>query len=721
MDKFLLKSSFSPTGDQPSAINQLVANLGAGAKHQTLLGVTGSGKTFTMANVIERVQRPTLVISHNKTLAAQLYQEFKEFFPENAVHYFVSYYDYYQPEAYIPQTDTYIEKDAKINEMIDALRHASTASLLTRRDVIIVASVSCIYGIGDPEEYEKVSMELRVGEKISPKELIKHLTLLQYVRNPIDPRQGHFRVRENTVEVYLPSGEEKLLIEFEKNGITSVKKLFASVRVPARKPERLASVRIFPAKHFVTPPEKLEIAIANIRQELKERYAELKRQGKVLEAARLKQRTEFDLEMLEQTGYVNGIENYSRHLDFRKPGTPPHTLIDYFRYRNPNDTNTPESPEKRSGKFGTFEWNSGHSGRFIHHPETALPQFLTFIDESHVTLPQLRGMYLGDRSRKETLVEYGFRLPSAMDNRPLKFEEFNKKIGQVIYVSATPATYELRLSGRDPNNPNMPELSERTGGNKKFGTFGWNSGRSGRVVEQLIRPTGILDPEIEVRPTKNQIRDVIAEIKKRTAKHERSLVMALTKRLAEDIAEYLADAGIKAEYLHSEIKTLERPGRLAKLRKGEVDVMVGINLLREGLDLPEVSFIAILDADKEGFLRNETTLLQIIGRAARHLQGKVILYADTVTGSMKAAINETNRRRKIQEEYNCAHGISPRQIRKEIRKSLLEETKKEDEFPVPEGPAKEIVKSLEREMKKAVKELNFELAARIRDQIRKYR
>lgn len=644
--KFKLVSSYTPTGDQPSAIKQLATNLDAGIRHQTLLGVTGSGKTFTMANVIEKVQRPTLVISHNKTLAAQLYQEFKEFFPENAVHYFVSYYDYYQPEAYIPQSDTYIEKDAKINEMVDALRHASTASILTRKDVIIVASVSCIYGIGDPEEYEKVSMELKVGERLSQKELTKYLVLLQYVRNPLDPRQGHFRIRENTVEVYLPSGEEIIAIEFSGNKVVSLSERQKTTQSTLRSPR---STKIFPAKHFVTPQGRLGIAMENIKKELRARLGELKKQGKILEAARLKQRTEFDLEMLRSTGYVNGIENYSRHLDFREAGTPPHTLLDYFRYANGEN-------------------------------------FLTVIDESHVTVPQIRGMYFGDRSRKETLVEYGFRLPSAIDNRPLKFEEFNKKVAELVYVSATPAQYEIEQS-------------------------------KSHIVEQLIRPTGILDPEIEIRPTKNQIRDVIEEAKKRITKNERVLVMALTKRLAEDITEYLLEAGIKTEYLHSEIKTLERPERLKKLRTGEVDVLVGINLLREGLDLPEVSFIAILDADKEGFLRNETTLLQIIGRAARHTDGKVILYADTVTGSMKAAINETRRRRKIQEKYNREHNITPAKIEKAIRKSILEEAEKE-EFPLPEGPTGQIIKSLEREMKKAIKNLDFELAAKIRDRIK---
>lgn len=657
---FKLVSKFKPTGDQPAAIEKLVANLNSGASHQTLLGVTGSGKTFTMANVIERVQKPTLVISHNKTLAAQLYQEFKEFFPESAVHYFVSYYDYYQPEVYVPQTDTYIEKDAKINGMIDALRHASTASLLTRRDVIIVASVSCIYGIGDPEEYQKISMELKIGEKLSQKELIKHLVLLQYARNPIDPRQGHFRVRENTVEIYLPSGEEIISVELAGNKIANITAGHSGkIRGNSRK---IREMRVYPAKHFVTPHEKLEIAMENIKKELSGRLAELKKQGKILEAARLKQRTEFDLEMLRSAGYVNGVENYSRHLDFREPGTPPHTLIDYFNYAYGGGSRTSQGS-----------------------PTSKASDWLCFTDESHATIPQLRGMYNGDRSRKQTLIDYGFRLPSAMDNRPLKFEEFNKKVGRIIYVSATPGEYELRMSG---------------------------------IVEQLIRPTGILDPKIEIRPTKNQIQDVIKEIKKRIAKKERSLVMALTKRLAEDIADYLAEAGIKAEYLHSEIKTLDRSQILKNLRIGEHDVIVGINLLREGLDLPEVSFIAILDADKEGFLRNETTLLQIIGRAARHIDGKVILYADNVTGSMGAAINETNRRRKIQEEYNREHGITPKQIEKAIRESLLEELKHNEEIHAPEGPRGEIIKSLEKEMKKAAKEMNFELAVKIRDRIK---
>ncbi|MEK7082414.1 MAG: excinuclease ABC subunit UvrB [Patescibacteria group bacterium] len=662
---FCLKSQYRPTGDQPQAIERLTENLRAGALHQTLLGVTGSGKTFTMAHLIEKIQKPALVISHNKTLAAQLYQEFRDFFPDNAVHYFVSYYDYYQPEAYIPRTDTYIEKDAKINETIDALRHASTASLLTRNDVIIVASVSCIYGVGSPEEYEKVSVRLRIGQRVSPKELLRRLVALQYARNPIDPRQGHFRARENTVEIYLPSGEEIIDVEIEKNAIVSLARRATKTYNLQPTTYNLSSITLFPAKHFVTPQEKLDVAIENIRQELAERLTELKAQGKILEAARLKQRTEYDLETLRSTGFVNGIENYSRHLDFRDPGTPPHTLLDYFRHKHGGD-------------------------------------FLTFIDESHATIPQIRGMYHGDRARKNTLVEYGFRLPSARDNRPLRFDEFDKKVGRVIYASATPAPYELELSKKScppTSNPQLPTSC---------------------IAEQIIRPTGIPDPALEVRPAENQMKDVIAEIRKRAAKGERSLVLALTKRLAEDISEYLADAGIKAEYLHSEIKTLDRPDILRKLRTGEHEALVGINLLREGLDLPEVSFIAILDADKEGFLRNETTLLQIIGRAARHLDGTVILYADTMTGSMRAAISETSRRRKIQEEHNRAHHITPQKIEKAIRESLHEE-KKDGGEALPEGPTKEIVKELERQMKKAAREMDFEGAALLRDRIRKYR
>jgi len=691
---FRLTSKFKPTGDQPQAIEKIVANFRSGAKHQTLLGVTGSGKTFTMANVVAKLGLPTLVISHNKTLAAQLYQEFKEFFPENAVHYFVSYYDYYQPEAYLPRTDTYIEKDAKINDLIDSLRHAATASLLTRDDVLIVASVSCIYGIGDPEEYEKVAIDLKTGAPMTLRELSRSLVLLQYARNNFDPRQGHFRVRENVIEIYLPSAEEKLIVEIDRGKIAKLALQKNAVPADHYPLSAIRSHKLFPAKHFVTPRSKLKLAIANIRQELNEQLVKFKTEDKPLEAERLRERTNFDLEMLEQTGYTNGIENYSRHLSFRPPGSPPFTLIDYYRHR-----------------FGD--------------------RFLTIIDESHVSLPQLRGMYAGDRARKETLAEYGFRLPSALDNRPLKFEEFNNKVNRVLFVSATPAQYELLRSASSCRELVETGESSRGAGlgeNAPAGKFTKRSDSSISpsspcVVEQLIRPTGVLDPNTEVRPTKNQIKDVIAEIRKRIAKSERSLVMALTKRLAEDIAEYLAEAGIKAEYLHSEIKTLDRPDILKKLREGEYEALVGINLLREGLDLPEVSFIAILDADKEGFLRNETTLLQIIGRASRHTGGTVVLYADTVTESMRKAVDETARRRKIQEEYNRAHGITPQKIEKEIRKSLLEELtpKKEEDLFLPAGPTREMILALEREMKRAAKEMNFELAAKIRDRIRKYR
>ncbi|MBI4134603.1 MAG: excinuclease ABC subunit UvrB [Candidatus Sungbacteria bacterium] len=654
--KFKLHAPYEPSGDQPQAIETIIANLNAGVKDQTLLGITGSGKTFSVANVIEQVQRPTLVISHNKTLAAQLYQEFKEYFPENAVHYFVSYYDYYQPEAYIPRTDTYIEKDAKINETIDALRHASTASLLTRRDVVIVASVSCIYGIGDPEEYQNMAVEVKTGQALSPRDLTRKLTILQYVRNPIDPRQGNFRVRENTIEVHLPSGEDIILVEFNGNRVEAIKTRKANLDSRFTIQD---SCLVFPAKHFVTPKRKLLLAIDRIKDELKEQLEEFKKEGKVLEYERLKQRTSFDIEMLKQVGYVAGIENYSRHLAFRGAGEPPYTLLDYFTY---------------------------------HHKD-----FLTVIDESHVTIPQIRGMYHGDQARKQTLVEYGFRLPSALDNRPLRFEEFREKAGQSIHVSATPAEFEKKVS-----------YSPKT--------------KAHYLVEQIIRPTGLLDPKVEIRPTENQIHDLIGELKKRAAKKERSLIIALTKRLAEDVAQYLSEDGLKTTYLHSEIKTLERPDILTDLRRGEYDVLVGVNLLREGLDLPEVSFVGILDADKEGFLRNETTLLQIIGRAARHLDGTAILYADRMTDSMKRATEETNRRRKIQAEYNKAHRITPKQIVKALRASFAEEAKELEEGPLPslmKGPQKRLRESLVREMRKAAKDMNFELAARIRDRIRK--
>ncbi|MDP3779253.1 MAG: excinuclease ABC subunit UvrB [bacterium] len=648
--KFKLTSNYIPTGDQPQAIEKLVAHFNAGAKHQTLLGVTGSGKTFTIANMIQQTQMPTLVISPNKTLAAQLYQEFRDFFPDNAVHYFVSYYDYYQPEAYIPRTDTYIEKDAKINQQIDSLRHASTASVLSRHDCIIVASVSCIYGVGDPEAYDRASLDLSLGQATSRQALAASLVKLQYIRNSLDPRQGHFRARENRIEIYLPSGEEAVDIEIDRGRIIAIER--RRVELGYEGALSLDRMRIFPAKHFVTPQHSIGLAVTNIKNELNERLTQLRAGQKVLEEARIKQRTEFDMEMLQSTGYVNGIENYSRQLEFREPGSPPHTLIDYFRHA-----------------YGE--------------------NFLTVIDESHVTIPQIRGMYFGDKSRKQVLVDYGFRLPSAMDNRPLTFDEFSKKVPTLTYVSATPAPYELQKS--------VPH-----------------------VVEQIIRPTGIVDPNIEIRPTQNQVKDVMEEIKKRIAKKERSLVMALTKRLAEDISVYLKEAGINAEYLHSEVKTMERTKLLNQLRAGDHDVLVGINLLREGIDLPEVSFIAILDADKEGFLRNQTTLLQIIGRAARHTDGTVILYADRMTDSMKIAIKETDRRRAAQTEYNHTHGITPTQIIKEIRSTLFDEPTQDlaDRFS-SDQPTVGVIKELQRELKKAVKEMNFERAAQLRDRIKK--
>ncbi|MBA7672264.1 UvrABC system protein B [subsurface metagenome] len=591
-----------------------------------LLGVTGSGKTFSIAKVIEKANKPVLVISHNKTLAAQLYQEFKEFFPNNAVHYFVSYYDYYQPEAYIPQTDTYIEKDAKINEEIDRLRHAATQDLLTRKDVIVVASVSCIYNIGSPETYQKVALQVKPGQKIKRRDLIARLTSLQYQRNDIDFRPGTFRVRGDIIEVYLVTGEKVITIELSGDKIV--------------KPE----CRIFPAHFWITPQDKLEIALENIKLELQEQLKTLKEEKKLIEAQKLEKRTNYDLELIKETGFCHGIENYSRHLEFRKPKEPSFVLLNYF----PKD-------------------------------------FLTIIDESHMTLPQLHAMYNTDKSRKEVLIEYGFRLPSALDNRPLNFKEFEERINQTIYVSATPGPYEKQKA-------------------REY------------IVEQLIRPTGLLEPSIEIKPTKNQVKDLIGELKKRIQKNQRSLVITLTKRLSEALTDYLKEAGIKTHYLHSEIKTLERPKILQDLREGKYDVIVGINLLREGLDLPEVSLIAILDADKEGFLRNETTLIQTMGRAARHSQGHVIMYADKKTLSMDKAIKEVLHRRNIQEKYNKKHKITPKAITKEIREWPF--APKEKEVGI-EFWAIQDKKLLEKEMKVATKSLDFERAAEIRNLIKK--
>ena len=592
MPKFHVVSEYSPSGDQPEAIDALASGLETGLDEQTLLGVTGSGKTYTMAKVIERIQRPTLVLAHNKTLAAQLCSEFREFFPDNAVEYFVSYYDYYQPEAYIPTTDTYIEKDSATNEEIDRLRLSATASLLERRDVIVVASVSCIYGLGEPEDFEKMMVPVRVGLEIERDQLIKRLIEIRYERNDIAFERNMIRVRGDTVEVWPAYYKDSAIrIEFFGDEIDRVSEFNPVTGEVIR---RLVNMPIFPASHYITPKEKLQKAVKEIRRECDERVAFFKSQDKLLEAQRIEQRTNFDIEMINELGYCSGIENYSRIISGRAPGSAPMTLLDYF----PKD-------------------------------------FFLFIDESHVTLPQVRAMYRGDRARKETLVEYGFRLPSAFDNRPLKFEEFQQRIGQVVYVSATPGEYE------------------RT--------------RSGQIVEQIIRPTGLLDPKISVRPVEGQIDDLMDEIKARIAKNERTLVTTLTKKMAEDLSTYLAGAGIKCRYMHHDIGAIERMEIIRDLRLGEFDVLVGINLLREGLDLPEVSLVAILDADKEGFLRSETSLIQTIGRAARNAEGAVIMYADTVTPSMRAAIDETERRRKKQDEFNRAHGIVPKTIKKDVR------------------------------------------------------
>lgn len=632
-------------GDQPTAIGQLVAGLKNEEKHQTLLGVTGSGKTFSMANIVQSVQRPTLVMCHNKTLAAQLYSEFKGFFPDNAVHYFVSYFDYYQPEAYIARSDTFIEKDSQINEEIDRLRHAATDALLSRRDVLIVASVSCIYGIGSVEDYNGLSIRIKTGERRVRDKLLRQLTDIQYQRNDVDFHRSTFRVRGDVVDVF-PAGEEiAYRMEFFGDEIDRILKIDPLTGEILAKPEK---VTIFPGSHYVTPQDKLNVALGQIERELDERLAQFKMEGKLLEAQRLEQRTRFDLEMLHETGFVKGIENYSRYLTNREPGEQPATLLDYF----PDD-------------------------------------FLMLIDESHMTIPQVRGMYNGDRARKETLVEYGFRLPSALDNRPLTFTEFERHVNQVIYVSATPAEYELS--------------------------------RSPEPAQQVIRPTGLLDPKIEVRPIEGQIDDLIAEIRTTIEKRERVLVTTLTKRMSEDLAEYLQELKIKVAYLHSDVDTLDRTDILRDLRLGVYDVLVGINLLREGLDLPEVSLVAILDADKEGFLRSEQALIQTVGRAARHVDGRVLMYADKITRSMKATMDETNRRRQIQEEYNKANGITPTGIAKAIdkgmRPDLPEEAKKAklDLKKIPKDEYKHLIKDLSAQMELAAGNLEFEKAAELRD------
>jgi excinuclease ABC subunit B len=647
--KFHLETKYQPTGDQPSAISTLIKGLDAGDREQTLLGVTGSGKTFTMANIIQDRQAPTLVLAHNKTLAAQLYSEFKSFFPGSEVHYFVSYFDYYQPEAYISSSDTYIEKDSKINDEIDRLRHAATSALLTRRDTIIVASVSCIYGIGSPDDYAEMSISVTKGERRLQDKFVRLLTDIQYQRNDVDFHRGTFRVKGDVVDVFPAGSDLAYRIEFfgdEVDRITQIDPLTGEITGEP------SSCKIFPSSHYVTPKQKLAVAIENIKTEFNERIEWFEKHDKLLEAQRLSQRTKYDIEMLEETGFVKGIENYSRYLTNREPGEQPATLLDYF----PDD-------------------------------------FLLLVDESHQSLPQVRGMYNGDRARKEVLVEHGFRLPSALDNRPLTFDEFDKHINQVIYVSATPGEYELS--------------------------------RTPKPAEQIIRPTGLLDPEIIIRPTKGQIDDLIAEINDRIEKKQRTLVTTLTKRMAEDLSTYLQELGIKTAYIHSEVDTLERGDILRDLRMGVYDVLVGINLLREGLDLPEVSMVAIMDADKEGFLRSESALIQTIGRAARHQDGTVYMYADNVTRSMQAAIDETNRRRGIQEAYNKEHGITPTSVAKEIDEGLRaiipdkekDSKKKLDLRKIPKDEYGSLIKDLTGQMELASANLEFEKAAELRDMI----
>ncbi|WP_449537608.1 excinuclease ABC subunit UvrB [Ferdinandcohnia sp. Marseille-Q9671] len=650
-DQFELVSKYSPQGDQPRAIKQLIEGIKEGKKYQTLLGATGTGKTFTISNVIKEVNRPTLIIAHNKTLAGQLYSEFKEFFPNNAVEYFVSYYDYFQPEAYVPSSDTYIEKDSSVNEEIDKLRHSATSALFERRDVIIIASVSCIYGLGSPEEYRELVVSLRTGMEIERNQLLRKLVDVQYERNDIDFRRGTFRVRGDVVEIFPASRDEHCVrVEFFGDEIDRIREVDALTGEILGEREHIA---IFPASHFVTREEKMQIAIKNIEAELEERLAELRENGQLLQAQRLEQRTNYDLEMMREMGFCSGIENYSRHLTLRPSGSTPYTLLDYF----PED-------------------------------------LLIVVDESHVTLPQIRGMFNGDQARKQVLVDHGFRLPSALDNRPLRFEEFEKHINQIIHVSATPGPFEIE------HTPVM--------------------------VEQIIRPTGLLDPIIDVRPIQGQIDDLIGEIQERVERNERVLITTLTKKMSEDLTDYLKEIGIKVTYLHSEIKTLERIEIIRELRMGKYDVIVGINLLREGLDIPEVSLVAILDADKEGFLRSERSLIQTIGRAARNENGKVIMYADKMTNSMEIAINETKRRREIQEAYNKKHGITPQTIKKDIRDVIratqaAEATEAYETVPKLTGLSKKerdkVIAEMEAEMKEAAKALNFERAAELRDLI----
>ena len=692
--KFKLVSSFKPTGDQPEAIEKLVSGLNHNLKNQVLLGVTGSGKTYTMAQVINKIQKPTLIISHNKTLAAQLYQEFRDFFPENCVSYFVSYYDYYQPEAYLPQTDTYLEKETQINDLLDKLRLQATTNLLTRKDTIIVASVSCIYNLGSPKEYQNYVLELRLKQKIQQKEILGKLAFLQYERSDYDFTQGTYRVRGDRLDIFPAYEDFAYRITLEENKVKNIVMIdpltgdslchserseespanagihlgqaerSLARRISGARDDSLKQIVIYPAKHYLTDPSKHQDAIKQIREDLSLQVASFKKQNKLVEAQRINQRVNYDLEMIKEVGYVNGIENYSRYFDNRKIGDPPYSLLEYFR-----------EPYKNNG-------------------------WLCFVDESHMTVPQLNGMYRGDRSRKQTLIDFGFRLPAALDNRPLKFEELLRRLPQTIYVSATPSTWEMS--------------------------------RSDQVVQQLVRPTGLIDPEIIIKKTKGQIEDLILEIKKRVAKKERVLVTTLTKKMAEDLAEYLGEPkDIKVAYLHSDVQTLDRQDILEDLRKGNYDVLVGINLLREGLDLPEVSLVAILDADKEGFLRSETSLIQTMGRASRHVHGQVIMYADKITGSMKRAIDEVNRRRLVQLKYNKKHKITPKSIKKPIREKLIERTEllkgstlykvepwtiKIDEL-TPEDK-KKLEKNLRSQMNQAARDLDFELAAKLRDKIK---
>ncbi|WP_304046240.1 excinuclease ABC subunit UvrB [Methanobrevibacter gottschalkii] len=647
MKEFKLNSPYKPLGDQPKAINSLVKGINDGVKEQTLLGVTGSGKTFTMANIIEKVQKPTLIISHNKTLAAQLYEEFKEFFPDNAVEYFVSYYDYYQPEAYVPRTDTFIDKESSVNEDIDIMRHSATQSLLSRDDVIVISSVSCIYGVGSPEDYGEFAFGIAVGDTYERSEILARLVFMQYERNDIEFARGQFRVRGDVIEINPVHGTPPIRIELFGDEIDAISLID---RVTGKKQESLNRYMIFPAKHFVVGQDKMGEALSKITNELDERLSELKAMGKLLEAQRLEQRTRFDIEMLKEMGYCTGVENYSMHLSGRNWGDKPYSLLQYF----PDD-------------------------------------FLTIIDESHVTVPQIRGMYNGDRARKETLVDYGFRLPSAKENRPLRFEEFESSVNHVIYVSATPAAYELA--------------------------------KSRNVVEQIIRPTGLVDPEVIIRPVADQVEDLLKEVQETVKKDERILVTTLTKRMAEDLTDYYARIGVKVRYMHSEIDTLERIEIIDDLRRGKFDVLVGVNLLREGLDLPEVSLVAILDADKEGFLRNETSLIQTIGRAARNVNGRVIMYADEKTDSVMNAYNTTVKRRKLQMKYNEVHGITPTSAQRTLKEKLSQEDEKykgikgTDISKMPKDELRLLIKDIEKDMKEAASRLDFERAAELRNKL----